>query len=198
MFERFTERAREVVVHAQEESRLLNHGYIGTEHLLLGLFGQEGQDDVDRRLPGLPLSPEAVRNRIDELVGQGEDEPSGRIPFTPRAKRVLELSQREAFRLGSHSIDTGHLLLGLITEGKGLAVQVMTDLGVDLHEARRNIIAEMTSHTAVEDPAGDTRAGSVGGPNEVVERLDRIEAGLAALNRQLAAIQHQLDTQARD
>src|SRR5579885_2668870 len=117
MFERFTDRARRVVVMAQEEARMLNHNYIGTEHILLGLI-HEG---------------EGVAQQVEEIIGQGQQAPSGHIPFTPRAKKVLELSLREALQLGHNYIGTEHILLGLIREGEGVAAQVLVKLGADLN-----------------------------------------------------------------
>jgi ATP-dependent Clp protease ATP-binding subunit ClpC len=189
LFDRFTERARQVIVRAQQEARTLDHDYIGTEHLLLGLFDQETEDGSYRRLPGLDLSPAAVRSRVLELVGRGEHPPSGKIPFTPRSKLVLELSLAEATRLGSRNITSTHLLLGLIAEGGGLATQVMTDLGADLEEVRERIVAELNTGTPGE--LGET--GQPGLPAQLTDQLERIEDGLATITRQLAAIQHQMD-----
>jgi len=131
MFERFTDRARRVVVLAQEEARLLNHNYIGTEHILLGLI-HEGEGVAAKALESLGISLEAVRNQVEEIIGQGGTSPSGHIPFTPRAKKVLELSLREALQLGHNYIGTEHILLGLIREGEGVAAQVLVKLGADL------------------------------------------------------------------
>src|ERR1700722_14956299 len=122
MFERFTDRARRVVVLAQEEARMLNHNYIGTEHLLLGLI-HEGQGVAARALGSLGVSLEAVRAQGEQIIGQGQEAPSGHIPFPPRAKKVLELSLRESRQLGHDYIGTEHLLLGLLREGEGVAAQ---------------------------------------------------------------------------
>jgi ATP-dependent Clp protease ATP-binding subunit ClpC len=130
MFERFTDRARRVVVLAQEEARLLNHSYIGTEHILLGLI-HEGEGVAAKALESLGISLEAVRSQVEEIIGQGGSSPSGHIPFTPRAKKVLELSLREALQLGHNYIGTEHILLGLIREGEGVAAQVLVKLGAD-------------------------------------------------------------------
>src|SRR5579884_2903355 len=119
MFERFTDRARRVVVLAQEEARMLNHNYIGTEHILLGLI-HEGEGVAAKALESLGISLEAVRQQVEEIIGQGQQAPSGHIPFTPRAKKVLELSLREALQLGHNYIGTEHILLGLIREGEGV------------------------------------------------------------------------------
>ena len=124
MFERFTDRARRVVVLAQEEARMLSHNYIGTEHILLGLI-HEGDGIAAKALESLGVSLEAVRAQVEEIIGQGQQAPSGHIPFTPRAKKVLELSLREALQLGHNYIGTEHILLGLIREGEGVAAQVL-------------------------------------------------------------------------
>jgi len=124
MFERFTDRARRVVVLAQEEARMLNHNYIGTEHILLGLI-HEGEGVAAKALESLNISLEAVRQQVEEIIGQGQAAPTGHIPFTPRAKKVLELSLREALQLGHNYIGTEHILLGLIREGEGVAAQVL-------------------------------------------------------------------------
>jgi ATP-dependent Clp protease ATP-binding subunit ClpC len=131
VFERFTDRARRVLVLAQEEARLLNHNYIGTEHLLLGLI-HEGEGVAATALESLGMSLEAVRGQVEEIIGQGQSAPTGHIPFTPRAKKVLELSLREAKQLGHNYIGTEHILLGLIREGEGVAAQVLVKLGAGL------------------------------------------------------------------
>ncbi|NBR22575.1 MAG: NDP-hexose 4-ketoreductase, partial [Micrococcales bacterium] len=130
MFEKFTDKARRVVVLAQEEAKSLNHNYIGTEHILLGLI-HEGEGVAAKALEALGISQEAVRDQVREIIGQGQQAPTGHIPFTPRAKKVLELSLREALQLGHSYIGTEHLLLGLIKEGEGVAAQVLTKLGAD-------------------------------------------------------------------
>ncbi len=139
MFERFTDRARRVVVLAQEEARLLNHGYIGTEHLLLGLI-REDQGIAAKALTALDIELEVVRSRVREIIGEGSQEIAGHIPFTPRAKRVLELSLREALQLGHNYIGTEHILLGLVREGEGVAAQVLVELGADLNRVRQQVI----------------------------------------------------------
>src|SRR5919205_460795 len=139
MFERFTDRARRVVVLAQEEARMLNHNYIGTEHILLGLI-HEGEGVAAKALESLGISLEAVRQQVEEIIGQGQQAPSGHIPFTPRAKKVLELSLREALQLGHNYIGTEHILLGLIREGEGVAAQVLVKLGADLSRVRQQVI----------------------------------------------------------
>jgi ATP-dependent Clp protease ATP-binding subunit ClpC len=129
LFERFTDRARRAVVRAQEESRLLNHTHIGTEHLLLGLLGDE-KSIAGKALRSSGVSLETARAKVEELV-QASPTPLGHIPFTPRAKKVMELSLRESMELGSSAIDTGHMLLGLIRQGEGVAIEVLGKLGVD-------------------------------------------------------------------
>ncbi|MGH2683207.1 MAG: ATP-dependent Clp protease ATP-binding subunit [Actinomycetota bacterium] len=146
MFERFTDRARRVVVLAQEEARMLNHNYIGTEHILLGLI-HEGEGVAAKALESLGISLEAVRSQVEEIIGQGQSAPTGHIPFTPRAKKVLELSLREALQLGHNYIGTEHILLGLIREGEGVAAQVLQKLGADLNRVRQQVIQLLSGYT---------------------------------------------------
>ena len=146
MFERFTDRARRVVVLAQEEARLLNHNYIGTEHILLGLI-HEGEGVAAKALESLGISLEAVRAQVEEIIGHGGSAPSGHIPFTPRAKKVLELSLREALQLGHNYIGTEHILLGLIREGEGVAAQVLVKSGADLSRVRQQVIQVLSGYT---------------------------------------------------
>src|SRR5881227_3533656 len=146
MFERFTDRARRVVVLAQEEARMLNHNYIGTEHILLGLI-HEGEGVAAKALESLGISLDAVRQQVEEIIGQGQQAPSGHIPFTPRAKKVLELSLREALQLGHNYIGTEHILLGLIREGEGVAAQVLQKLGADLNRVRQQVIQLLSGYT---------------------------------------------------
>src|SRR5580704_5280564 len=145
MFERFTDRARRVVVLAQEEARLLNHNYIGTEHILLGLL-REGEGVAAKALESLGISLDAVRQRVEEIIGPGQEAPSGHIPFTPRGKKVLELSLRESLQLGHNYIGTEHILLGLIREGDGVAAQVLVRLGGDLNRVRQQVIELLSGH----------------------------------------------------
>jgi ATP-dependent Clp protease ATP-binding subunit ClpC len=152
MFERFTDRARRVVVLAQEEARMLNHNYIGTEHILLGLI-HEGEGVAAKALESLGISLDAVRQQVEEIIGQGQQAPSGHIPFTPRAKKVLELSLREALQLGHNYIGTEHILLGLIREGEGVAAQVLVKLGADLNKVRQQVIQLLNGYSSKE-PAG--------------------------------------------
>jgi Clp amino terminal domain, pathogenicity island component len=139
MFERFTDRARRVVVLAQEEARLLNHNHIGTEHILLGLI-HEGEGVAYLALTELDISLDAVRAQVEAEIGQGSEAPSGHIPFTPRAKKVLELSLREALQLGHNYIGTEHILLGLIREGEGVAARVLAGLGAGLDRVRQQVV----------------------------------------------------------
>ncbi len=149
MFERFTDRARRVVVLAQEEARMLNHNYIGTEHILLGLI-HEGEGVAAKGLEALGISLEGVRAQVEEIIGQGQQAPSGHIPFTPRAKKVLELSLREALQLGHNYIGTEHILLGLIREGEGVAAQVLVKLGADLNRVRQQVIQLLSGYQGKE------------------------------------------------
>ena len=153
MFERFTDRARRVVVLAQEEARLLNHNYIGTEHILLGLI-HEGEGVAAKALESLGISLEAVRAQVEEIIGHGGQAPSGHIPFTPRAKKVLELSLREALQLGHNYIGTEHILLGLIREGEGVAAQVLVKLGADLSRVRQQVIQLLSGYAGTKEAAG--------------------------------------------
>src|SRR6186713_1031425 len=158
MFERFTDRARRVVVLAQEEARMLSHNYIGTEHILLGLI-HEGDGIAAKALESLGVSLEAVRAQVEEIIGQGQQAPSGHIPFTPRAKKVLELSLREALQLGHNYIGTEHILLGLIREGEGVAAQVLVKLGADLNRVRQQVIQLLSGYQGKE-------TATSGGPAE--------------------------------
>jgi ATP-dependent Clp protease ATP-binding subunit ClpC len=162
LFERFTDRARRVVVLAQEEARLLNHNYIGTEHILLGLI-HEGEGVAAKALESLGISLEAVRNQVEEIIGQGGSSPSGHIPFTPRAKKVLELSLREALQLGHNYIGTEHILLGLIREGEGVAAQVLVKLGADLSRVRQQVIQLLSGYQGSGGAAAAEKAGATAG-----------------------------------
>jgi ATP-dependent Clp protease ATP-binding subunit ClpC len=158
MFERFTDRARRVVVLAQEEARMLNHSYIGTEHILLGLI-HEGDGVAAKALQSLDVSLGAVREQVREIIGQGQQAPSGHIPFTPRAKKVLELSLREALQLGHNYIGTEHILLGLIREGEGVAAQVLVQLGADLNRVRQTVIQLLSGYQGSGEGEGKEAAG---------------------------------------
>jgi ATP-dependent Clp protease ATP-binding subunit ClpC len=150
MFERFTDRARNVVVLAQQEARLLKHNYIGTEHILLGL-ARETDGLAAKALDALGIGLEAAREQVVEITGQGQKSPSGHIPFTPRAKKVLELSLREALQFGHNYIGTEHILLGLIREGDGVAAQVLIRLGGDLSAVRQQVIRLLKESPATDE-----------------------------------------------
>ena len=163
MFERFTDRARRVVVLAQEEARMLNHSYIGTEHILLGLI-HEGEGVAAKALESMDISLAAVREKVQEDIGQGQQNPPGHIPFTPRAKKVLELSLREALQLGHNYIGTEHILLGLIREGEGVAAQVLVKLGADLNRVRQTVIQLLSGYQG-NGSGGKETAGVGAGPS---------------------------------
>ncbi len=171
MFERFTDRARRVVVLAQEEARMLNHNYIGTEHILLGLI-HEGEGVAAKALESLGISLEGVRSQVEEIIGQGQQAPSGHIPFTPRAKKVLELSLREALQLGHNYIGTEHILLGLIREGEGVAAQVLVKLGADLNRVRQQVIQLLSGYQGKE-PAGGTASEGTPSTSLVLDQFGR-------------------------
>ncbi len=179
MFERFTDRARRVVVLAQEEARMLNHNYIGTEHILLGLI-HEGEGVAAKALESLGISLEAVRQQVEEIIGQGQSAPTGHIPFTPRAKKVLELSLREALQLGHNYIGTEHILLGLIREGEGVAAQVLQKLGADLNRVRQQVIQLLSGYTGGKEsgPGEQAPQGSM-----VLDQFGRNLTGLAHENK---------------
>ena len=142
MFDRFDVAARRVVVMAQDEARKLNHHYIGTEHILLGLLRAD-EGVAANALANLGISLEGVRHHVVEIVGQGQDAPGGHIPFTPRAKKVLELSLREALQLGHNYIGAGHILLGLISGGEGVAIRILADMGADADRVRERVIGSL-------------------------------------------------------
>src|SRR5436305_457354 len=156
MFERFTERARQVVVLAQEEARTLKHNYIGTEHILLGLLREE-EGLAARVLESLDITVERVRAQVVRIVGSGEEVTSGQIPFTPRAKKVLELALREALSLGHNYIGTEHILLGLVRENEGVAARILLDFDADSEKIRNEVIRMLSG------PGGRQRSGGGGG-----------------------------------
>src|SRR5881296_991673 len=156
MFERFTERARQVVVLAQEEARTLKHNYIGTEHILLGLLREE-EGLAARVLESLDITVERVRAQVVRIVGSGEEVTSGQIPFTPRAKKVLELALREALSLGHNYIGTEHILLGLVRENEGVAARILLDFDADSEKIRNEVIRMLSG------PGGRRQGGSGGG-----------------------------------
>ena len=172
MFERFTDRARRVVVLAQEEARMLNHNYIGTEHILLGLI-HEGEGVAAKALEALNISLEAVRSQVEEIIGQGQQAPSGHIPFTPRAKKVLELSLREALQLGHNYIGTEHILLGLIREGEGVAAQVLVKLGADLNRVRQQVIQLLSGYQGKEAATAGAPAEGTPATSLVLDQFGR-------------------------
>jgi ATP-dependent Clp protease ATP-binding subunit ClpC len=159
LFERFTDRARRVLVLAQEEARLLNHNFIGTEHILLGLI-HEGEGVAAKALESLGISLEAVREKVEETIGPAGSSTTGSPPFTPRAKKVLELSLREALQLGHNYIGTEHMLLGLVREGEGVAAQVLVNLGADLSRVRQQVIQLLSGYAAGKEGASTGTAGS--------------------------------------
>ena len=162
MFERFTDRARRVVVLAQDEARGLKHNYIGTEHLLLGLIS-EGEGVAAKALETMGIKGEAVRASVIEIIGEGEKPVEGHIPFTPRAKRVFELSLREALQLGHNYIGTEHLLLGLLKEGEGVAAQVLTKQGADLAQVRQTVIQMLSGYQRGDEEGRESVGAGVGG-----------------------------------
>jgi ATP-dependent Clp protease ATP-binding subunit ClpC len=169
LFEKFTDKARRVVVLAQEEAKLLNHNYIGTEHILLGLI-HEGEGVAAKALEALGINLEQVREQVQDIIGQGQQAPSGHIPFTPRAKKVLELSLREALQLGHSYIGTEHLLLGLIREGEGVAAQVLTKLGADTNKVRQQVIQLLSGYQGKETVSV---GGEVNPPQKGSQVLDQ-------------------------
>src|SRR5215468_9169548 len=188
MFERFTDRARRVVVLAQQEARLLGHDYIGTEHLLLGLLA-DGEGTAARALESLGVTLDAAREQVREIIGEGEQPQQGHIPFTPRAKKVLELSLREALNLGDDHIGTEHLLLGLLAEADDVGAQIVARLGASRRAVRDKVI-ELTG--AVPDPAALemrswTRSARIRGVplSEVRELLASVDRRLSAIERHL-------------
>ena len=166
MFERFSDEARRVVVLAQEEARLLNHNYIGTEHILLGLV-RDGEGVACRALETLGVSLDRMRRRVEEKIGHGSSAPSGHIPFTPRAKKVLELSLREALELGHNYIGTEHILLGLVREGEGVACQVLVEAGVELSRLRATVIQLLTDGRTAPQAARLVQ-GTALGPRQMI------------------------------
>jgi len=179
MFERFTDRARRVVVLAQEEARALNHNYIGTEHILLGLI-REGEGVAAKALESMGISREAVRSEVEDIIGKGSQPPSGYIPFTPRAKKVLELSLREALQLGHKYIGTEHILLGLIREGEGVAAQVLVKLGADLPRVRQQVIQLLSGYEGQGDESqepGTSEPAGAGVGSATLGRSSNNESG---------------------
>ena len=208
MFERFTDRARRVIVLAQEEARLLNHNYIGTEHLLLGLLA-DGEGKAARVLQSLDVTLDAARVQVRQIIGMGSGTQQGHIPFTPRANKVLELSLREALTLRSQSIGSEHLLLGLIAEGEGVGAQIIERLGVPLSTVRERATALAGNEpdpapglgeTIFSSRAGRIRVEGLGVIHELLTtidaRLSRIEAhlGIVAFPEEVESPREETDT----
>jgi ATP-dependent Clp protease ATP-binding subunit ClpC len=192
MFEKFSDRARRVVVLSQDEARLLNHNYIGTEHILLGLV-HEDEGVAARALRSLNVRLDAVRGEVEEIIGQGGSPPSEHIPFTPRAKKVLELSLREAIQLGHNYIGTEHILLGLVREGEGVACEVLVKLGADLPKVRARVLQ------LVAESSGQGTGGWIFRPSSeltaVLDEAHRVaeargEAEVMPIHLFLAAVEH--------
>jgi ATP-dependent Clp protease ATP-binding subunit ClpC len=192
MFEKFSDRARRVIVLSQEEARLLNHNYIGTEHILLGLV-HEDEGVAARALRSLDVRLDAVRGEVEEIIGQGGSPPSDHIPFTPRAKKVLELSLREAIQLGHNYIGTEHILLGLVREGEGVACEVLVKLGADLPKVRARVLQ------LVAESSGQGTGGWIFRPSSeltaVLDEAHRVaeargEAEIMPIHLFLAAVEH--------
>lgn len=192
MFEWFTDRARHVVmVRAEEEARMLSHDWIGTEHLLLGLV-QEGDGVGVMVLESLGISLEAVREQVEEIIGRGDQVPrAGRLPFTPRARKILELTSHEAQEFGHNYIGTGHILLSLIREGDGVAGQVLAGLGADLETARQQVTELLPGDQGKDEPgaghdawrSGEADRGTRELLSEILGRLDSMESRLRVIER---------------
>jgi ATP-dependent Clp protease ATP-binding subunit ClpA len=193
MFERFTDRARRAMDLAHDEARLLNHAYVGTEHMLLGLIS-EGEGIAAQALESLGISLEAVRQQVQQIIGGGQQAAPEHIPLTPRAKKVLELARREAFQLGHTHIGTEHILLGLIREGRGVAAQVLADLGADLNRVRQQVIRLLHGSQGQSPMAGRAMRGrgrargrQHGLLPEVLEWVESIDSQLSAIGERLGA-----------
>ena len=180
MLERFTGPARRVVVLAQEEARVHGHDCIGTGHILFGLI-HEGEGAAARALESLGISLEVVRQQVEEIIGRGQQAPSGHIPFTPRAKKVLELSLREALQLSHNYIGTEHILLGLIREGEGVAAKVLLRLGADLNRVREQVIQLVQGYHGQESSSAGAGPQERGLAADILTRIDMIESRLSAL-----------------
>jgi hypothetical protein len=186
MFQRFTDRARTVVVLAQDEARRLDHNYIGTEHLLLGLI-REGEGVAAKALEALGISLDSVRQQVEQIIGQGQQAPSGHIPFTPRAKKVLELSLRESQQLGHNYIGTEHILLGVIHPSDGVARQVLVKLGADPNRVRQQVIRLLQEHSAEESVSARSAA-------QELRLLPAVKSRLEAAEQRLTAIEQRVGT----
>jgi ATP-dependent Clp protease ATP-binding subunit ClpC len=193
MFERFADRARRVVVLAQEEARRLDHNYIGTEHILLGLI-REGEGTAAKALESFGIDLDAARRMVEEIIGRGKKATSGHIPFTPRSKKVLELSLRESLQLGHDYIGTEHILLGLVREGEGVAAQMLKNLGAPLTEVRERVL-ELVRENPPESSASSSPRGRVGPPvqlGEVLRRLDDLTSRMEDVLDRLTVIERHL------
>jgi hypothetical protein len=186
MFQRFTDRARTVVVLAQDEARRLDHNYIGTEHLLLGLI-REGEGVAAKALEALGISLDSVRQQVEQIIGRGQQAPSGHIPFTPRAKKVLELSLRESQQLGHNYIGTEHILLGVIHPSDGVARQVLVKLGADPNRVRQQVIRLLQEHSAEESVSARSAA-------QELRLLPAVKSRLEAAEQRLTAIEQRVGT----
>ena len=187
MFERFTNQSRRVVVLAQEEARMLNHNYIGTEHLLLGLL-HEGQGAGAKALNAMDITLSAARDQVVAIIGRGQQQASGHIPFTPRAKKSLELSLREALQLGDGYIGTGHLLLGIIRQGDNMAVKILDGLGADLNGLPARVTQELRNHPEGQGtPPGEPEQRHI----RVIQR-DTVQGLLHTIDDRLSAIERHL------
>lgn len=195
MFERFTDRARRVVVLAQEESQRLSHNYIGSEHLLLGLLA-EREGVAARALESLNVTLTAAREQVEEIIGPGQQTPRGHIPFTPRAKKILELALREALTMGSEVINTEHLLLGLIDEGDGVGAQILQRLGATAQAVREAVARLLTAEPEADEvtgPGSEPRAVSVTRQVRIRDdALTEVKDLLASIDRRLSAIERHL------
>jgi ATP-dependent Clp protease ATP-binding subunit ClpC len=197
MFERFTDRSRRVVVLAQEEARMLDHNYIGPEHILLGLI-HEDQGVAARALVGLGVSLDELRQQVEERIGRGKQAPSGHIPFVPRAKKVLELSLREALQLGHNYIGTEHILLGILREGDNVAAEVLVAMGTDLNKVRLQVIKLVDPEAVAEAVSlaeGGTLPGEILTPRVAASRdflLADMRNTLASISDRLTAIERHL------
>jgi ATP-dependent Clp protease ATP-binding subunit ClpA len=208
MFERFTDRARRVVVLAQEEARALNHNCVGPEHVLLGLV-REGQGLAAKALTELGVDLSAVRQQIEELIGRGQQSPSGRIPFTPRTKKVLELSLREAIQLGHNYIGTEHILLAVLREGDNVGAQVLVRMGTDLNQVRVEVLKLLSGAAASSlggsaEPSGEIRPGrqrQIRMARAAVSHdvlLTEVRNALAGISERLTAIERHLGMRGAD
>jgi ATP-dependent Clp protease ATP-binding subunit ClpA len=185
MFERFSNQSRRVVVLAQEEARMLNHNYIGTEHLLLGLL-HEGSGTAATTLTSAGITLEAARAEVESIIGQGTQVPAGHIPFTSRAKKCLELSLREALQMGDNYIGTGHLLLGLLRTSDGVGVQILERLGADLGQLRDRVTAELANDPEAGESPDESVVVRPSTQRDPIRRLlDTIDNRLSTIERHL-------------